>query len=373
MTAVGRPWLLLLAVFAVLYVAAELFVPIAFSVLLFLLLSPVVRAMHRRGIPPPLTAGVLVATMVTLIVLAMMNLTEPADRWVSEAPQTVRDMRGKLFAAKDQFSGIQELAEEVNELTSGESSPETQEVVVKEPDLLTSIFGYLPRTAAFTGIVIFLTYFLLASGDTLLRRMTQCGRSWKERRMIVAIARQVQNDLSRYLGTVTLINFGLGTAVAVTMHVLEVPNPLLWGAMAALFNFAPYVGALASAGVLTIVGFATFETLSDALVVPAAFLALTVIEGQLITPSVLGLRLAVHPLIVFLSVICWGWLWGVAGALMAVPIMTMLKVIADHVPSLAPVSRFIRRQPAAQPLAANAVAASKSYPSRTRRASKRSV
>ena len=336
--------LLLIAVIAVMYGAADLLVPIAFSLLLNLLLSPVVKSLQQIGIPTTLSAGVLVTTIVGLVIFAAGGLAGPAERWIKEAPQSVREFQNQAFEAQKELSGITELAKEVDELAASETPANAQEVVVKSPGVLTSIVGSLPSIAAYTGIVLFLTFFLLASGDTLLRRITRCGRTWTERRRIVSIARQIQSDLSRYLGTVTVVNLILGATVALVMHLLNVPNPLLWGAVAGLFNFAPYVGALATTLVLTVVGISTFDSLTDALVVPLSFVALTILEGQLITPTVLGRRLAVHPLIVFLAIIFWGWLWGVAGALMAVPIITSLKVVADHVPRLSIVASFFRRE-----------------------------
>lgn len=350
-----------LAIVAVLHVAADLLVPIALAILLNLLLSPIVQRLGRRGIPPALSAALLMSTIVGFLVFAVSGLAEPAGRWISEAPKAIREIQSQVFAAQDQLSGIQELAEEVEELTSSDAPPTVQEVVVKEPGVFSNVVGHVPAIAAFSGIVIFLTFFLLASGDTMLRRMTQCGRTWTERRRIVSIARQVQIDLSHYLATVTIVNITLAGAVATTMYWLQVPNPLLWGAMAGLFNFAPYVGALASTAVMTVVGVMTFDTLSDALMVPLTLLVLTIVEGQLITPAVLGRRLSVHPLVVFLAIVFWGWLWGVAGALMAVPIVTCLKVIADHVPQLAFVASFIRREPMAAPSSANLGSTCKSY------------
>lgn len=336
--------LLLIALIAVMHSAADLLVPIAFSLLLNLLLSPLVKSLKRIGIPTTLSAGVLVTTIVGLVIFAAGGLAGPAERWIKEAPQSVREFQSQAFEAQRELSGITELAKEVDELAGSDTPADAQEVVVKSPGVLTSIVGSLPSIAAYTGIVLFLTFFLLASGDTLLRRITRCGRTWTERRRIVSIARQIQSDLSRYLGTVTIVNLILGATVALVMHLLDVPNPLLWGAVAGLFNFAPYVGALATTLVLTVVGISTFDSLTDALVVPLSFFALTILEGQLITPTVLGRRLAVQPLIVFLAIIFWGWLWGVAGALMAVPIVTSLKVIADHVPRLSIVASFFRRE-----------------------------
>jgi predicted PurR-regulated permease PerM len=148
--------------------------------------------------------------------------------------------------------------------------------------------------------------------------------------------------MSRYLAAVTLINLLLGAAVALSMQLLQMPNPILWGTMVAVLNFAPYIGALVSAAVLTLAALTTFPDVAKALAVPGTFLALTIMEGQVITPAVLGRRMALSPAIVFISVIIWGWLWGIAGALMAVPIATSLKVICDHSPALGLFGSFLR-------------------------------
>ncbi|MBT8096949.1 MAG: AI-2E family transporter [Woeseia sp.] len=333
-----------LATGAVLYFAANLLIPIAFAGLISLLLSPAVRYLTRWHIPTALASLLVIAMLVVTAAAALTNLAEPANQWLSEAPTSVRELQRKAFGPKEQLANIQELADEVEELTTSDSPDRPQPVVVTGPSVLETFVGGVPVLVANIGIVIFLTYFLLASGDQLLRRITQCGRNWSEQRRIVSISRQLQSDLSRYLVTVTLINMTLGLAVAVAMHLLEVPNPLMWGAMTALLNFAPYLGALASAAVLTFVGLTTFDSLADALMVPGVFLVLTILEGQLLTPSIVGRRMSLSPIFVFLSVVVWGWLWGVVGALMAVPIVTTLKVFCDHVPALEPVGRFLRHE-----------------------------
>ena len=331
-----------LTILATLYVADDLLVPIAFAMLLNLLFFPLVRALQRYRIPSGLSAGVIVLMLVGLFVLLGNLLSGPAQEWLAEAPRTIRALQSEMFAAQDQFAGIRELADEVDQLAISDSASGAQAVVVQEPGLIDDLVGGLPSFVTFTGIVVFLTYFLLAAGDTLLRRATQFGRTFSERRRIVAICRQVQADLSRYLTTVTVINLCLGALVAAAMQVLDVPNPMLWGAMAAIFNFAPYVGALASTSVLTIVSLTTFDSLAEAVIVPLAFFAMTVIEGQLITPAVIGRRLSMSPIFVFLAVVVWGWIWGIAGALMAIPIVTTLKIVCDHVPRWQPIGRFLR-------------------------------
>jgi len=340
---VAATGLLILAVAFTLYFAAGLLIPIVFATLLKLLLSPTVRWLERRGIPNPISAAVLVGAMVTLVVLLVIWLAEPAERWLADAPTSIREIKNDMFSAQDQLAGIRELADEVEQLTAGdEAERQAQQVVVRGPSVLESLLGGLPSVATFTGIVVFLTYFLLASGDTLMRRTVKFGRTWRERRRLVTIARQLQFELSRYLLTVTAINLTLGAVVAFALYLLGVPNATLWGVMVALFNFAPYLGALTSMMVLTLVGFTTFDSTADSLMVPGVFLLLTILEGHLITPTILGRRLALSPIFVFLAVVVWGWLWGAAGALMAVPIVTCLKVICDHLPGLQPISDFMR-------------------------------
>lgn len=338
--------LFVLAVIATLYFASDLLVPIAFAVMLSFLFSPVVRAMQRRHVPPAISAFIIIVAIVWAVGFALNGLAGPAESWLRDAPRSLRELQYELSHSEGRLADIQDLAEEVDQLAEGDPEPGTQPVVVKGPGVLDNLVVGLPAVTAFAGVVIFLTFFLLASGDSLLRRVTRCGRTWAERRRIVLIARQIQTELAVYLSTVTIINAALGGAVALVMHLMDVPNPLLWGATAALLNFAPYVGALATTVLLALVGLTTFDTLGQAFAVPAAFLALTVLEGQVITPAVLGHRMSLSPIFVFLSVIAWGWLWGVAGALMAVPIVTSVKVVCDHVPGLAPVSEFLRRNAA---------------------------
>jgi predicted PurR-regulated permease PerM len=160
--------------------------------------------------------------------------------------------------------------------------------------------------------------------------LVQLGSTQDSRRRISMMLRDVRKEVSTYLNTVTMINIALGIAVGLAMWWLGVPDPALWGVMVALFNFAPYIGAAASAFVLTVVGATAFDTLGQALLVPALFLVLTVIEGSVVTPIILGRRVSLNSLLVFLSVVFWGWIWGPAGALMAVPVTSSLSVFRTH-------------------------------------------
>jgi predicted PurR-regulated permease PerM len=160
------------------------------------------------------------------------------------------------------------------------------------------------------------------------------------------MARQAESDVSRYLVTVTLVNLGLGAFTALAMFALGMPNPMLWGALAALANFIPYLGAMSTTAVLAIVAAVTFDEVSAIVAPPAVFLLLTTFEGQFVTPMLLGRRLTLNPVVIFLALLVWGWLWGVAGVLMAVPLLAAFKIMCDHVPSLAAVGEFLGRKDA---------------------------
>jgi predicted PurR-regulated permease PerM len=190
--------------------------------------------------------------------------------------------------------------------------------------------------------VTFLTaFFLLAGGEEQSRRILTFGKSWAAKKRIIRVSREIQKEVSRHLRTVTLINICLGVAVGLVLWQLEIPNPGLWGTMVAILNFAPYVGAIVSTIVLATVGATTFANLTDALLVPGTFLLLTALEGALITPLILGRRLSLSPLTVFLSVVALGWLWGVVGALIAVPLVSSLKVILAHSNSARPLANMM--------------------------------
>jgi predicted PurR-regulated permease PerM len=186
-----------------------------------------------------------------------------------------------------------------------------------------------------------LLYFLLASKDMFLRKLIAATPRLLDKQRALVISQQIEAELSTYLFTVTAINTALGGAVALAMYGLGVPNPILWGVMVGALNFIPYLGDIVSVIALTVVGLLTFDSLWYSLSVPAVFYVLTAIEGYLVTPLILGRRLSLNPVVIVLSVLFWGWMWGVSGALLAVPILVVLKTVADHVASQKVVAEFL--------------------------------
>lgn len=324
----------MLAVLYTLYLARDLLIPLTVAWLVYLLLAPLVNRLSRIGVPCSLSAFLLLSALLAGLVGSISALQEPATEWLSEAPTNLRQLTQDFKEAKQPLEDIRKLGEEVAEITQlEEKASDAPKVEIQTPALLERAAESMPRF--FGGLIVTLltSFFLLASGDIFSRKILTFGKTWSAKRRLILILRRIQFDISRYLRTVTLINLTLGLTVGVVMWALDVPNPELWGAMVAVFNFAPYLGAIVSTVVLTVVGAATQETLVEALQVPGAFLLVTSMEGALFTPLVLGKRLSLNPLFVFVSVVAWGWLWGVIGALIAVPIISSVKIVLSHTKS----------------------------------------
>lgn len=333
------PALLLLAVLTVLSLARDLILPIVAALILSLVFLPLVRTMKKIFIPIPLGAGLIVLGLMAGFAGAAYNLSEPAGEWLDKAPQSLKKIDRKLRKVAGSVQDVASATEKVQDLTeklaSGDSNKEKpREVVVQEPTL-TGVVLYSARDFSLAAIsTLVLLYFLLASGDMFLRKTIAVTPRLSDKKRAVDIAQQVEMAVSRYLFTVAIINVGLGTAVALAMYLMGVPNPVLWGVMVGSLNFIPYIGDIISFSVLTVVGLLTFDPLWQALMVPGVFYLLTAMEGYLITPLIVSRRLSLNPVVIILSVLFWGWMWGVPGALLAVPILVVLKTVCDRVESL---------------------------------------
>jgi predicted PurR-regulated permease PerM len=248
-------------------------------------------------------------------------------------------MRSVKQSVED-FSQATQKVEKITKMEGGAASP-TLKVEVQRPSLTGTVLNQTLGLAATAGAVTILLYFLLASGDLFLLKLVRILPRLADKKIAVTIVHEVQHDISYYLLTITLINAGLGTAVGLAMFGLGMPNPLLWGVMAAVFNFIPYLGAVASMIILTIVAVLTFDDLGRALLVPSVFILLTAIEGSFITPTIVGHRLTLNPVAIFIWLTLWGWLWGVPGMLLAVPLLAALKIVCDHVRPLNPIGEFL--------------------------------
>ena len=325
-----------------LYVGRGLVMPIVMSLMLGFLLRPPVRWLRNHRVREPVGAAFVVIGGVLIVVLIARILAAPASSWLERAPAAIETVAKKLRTSGGPVAQIEETAAKVEQIASG-GQPTARQSVTEVPartPLLRRMFG--PLTDLVGGIfsVIFLTYFLLASGDLFMRKMTDMmprGRA----RMPREISTEIEMSVSRYLRTVMLINIGLGLATWGVLAALGMPNASLWGMVAGVLNIVPYLGAVATAGILTLAAVASFDSLGRALLMPGAFLLVNMIEANLVTPLLLGREFPLNPVAVFVGLLFWGFVWGVPGAILAVPMMVTIKIVCDRVPALHAFGEFL--------------------------------
>jgi predicted PurR-regulated permease PerM len=216
-----------------------------------------------------------------------------------------------------------------------------QEVKLAGPTLMDR---FVQTSAAFLAgalETLVLLYFLLASGDLFLQKLTKMLPEFKDKKKAVAIARETETSISMYLSTVSLINVVEGGIVTLVMWALGMPNPVLWGVLVLFLEFIPYLGALVIVGVLTLAALSTFDDIAHIVAVPVSYLAINLIQAYLVTPMLLGRRLTLNPVAILIGLILWWEVWGVAGAFIAVPLLATLKILCDHIETLAPVGEFL--------------------------------
>jgi predicted PurR-regulated permease PerM len=326
-----------LAVFATAYVAHALLMPVMLALVFAMVLSPAVEALRRHGVPG-IVASALVMLLLAGGIAALVNSTmEPAREWVERMPRLLSDVDRKVRPLRRFAVKIDEVAAQAGRVTGGPTAapkpapgPPSTGLLWKTPAVIIPVVG-----------VFFLTFFILSSGPALLVRLAESRRRTSSARHLITVAEHVRRQIARYLGTIATINVALGVATAALAWAFELPTPVLWGVMAGLFNFIPYAGAAATLVVLTIVAIVTHDTLAPAIGVAAAFLGLATLEGQVVQPLALGRRLALSPLIVFLGLWLWGWLWGVAGMFLATPILITIKAISCEVRGWSPIAQFL--------------------------------
>lgn len=344
--------LFILALVAFMRFAEAIILPVVLAVLFYFLLKPAVMALQRRSIPRPLGAVLLLAVVIGAFVTALSTLQDPAREFLTKAPESVRKLETK---ARDILRRIDQLTRS----QTGDDLEQSHDSTPAPPpakgfslaDTVLS-YGTLIYTASFlTGFLetIVLLYFLLAAGDRFLETLVSAlpGQSGKKDEA-VAIVNDVQHSISRYLVTVAGINSCVGLIVAAAMLLLGMPNPVLWGVVAAILNFMPYFGPLTVFSVLVLAGLLFFESVGQALLPAAVYACVHAVESNLVTPSILGRRLTLNPLIIFLALMFWTWLWGIPGALLSVPLLMMFKILCDHTPTLAPIGELLAgRSPSA--------------------------
>lgn len=338
---VSQVGLFALAVLYTIHIAKPVLLPIVLAVLLSFLLAPLVSSLREYGLPRGVASVVVLAGATLVVGYALTKLFGPAAEWIGEAPARIEQVEDRIRVILEPVEQVSKAADEVEEALGGQESGPTVSVETE------TLFNFLlNRARALVGGIVVtwaLIMFFLTSGDLFLRKLVRVLTTMTSRKRAVRVSRRIRENLSHHLLTVTVINAVLGIAVGTTLALLGMPNPVLWGAMAALLNYIPYLGALVGVGIVGLVSITTFDTLTMGLAAPLIYLTLTVLEGTFLTPAVLGRRMRLNPVAVFLGILVLGWMWGAPGALLAVPILSAVKVLADAYPGLLVVSEFLGR------------------------------
>jgi len=337
---------LLAGIFALLvlhacYTASVLIVPVLVALLLSLMLAPAVRVLCGWHLPRALASLATLVCALVLVVSLLAGLVSPARDWAARVPVAVTRIESALKDLRKPLRAMTHAGERLAGLTDVDGDSTLHRAVDAGPSRVAKMLSATPAALGSVIATALLIFIFLAHGDGLLRKLVELAPVLHVKKDIVTATRSAQHELSIYMLTITCINLALGLLTAVSLWWLGVESPLLWGGVVALLNFAPFVGPMVSVLVLVLVGFSHFEAPLSALSVPGIFLALHLVEGQLVTPLVVGRRLALDPVMVFLALLLFGWLWGVAGLLLAMPLLTCVRIVAERVPAWSALAKLL--------------------------------
>jgi predicted PurR-regulated permease PerM len=307
---------------------AEFFMPVTAALVVAIALVPLLEWFERRGVPSKLSAALCVIIFLAIALFAIGSIVVPASDWVAQAPSKIPKVRSALEPVFDLYKNLERFIDRIAAQIQLTQAEHARTVRIEEPN---SFMGLLATSAPHLLIQLFfslLVIFFFLAGWTAMRKRTIVSRGSFEGALTTArVIQQVVDATSTYLGTITLINIGLGALTALALWWLGMPSPVMWGGIVALANYIPYLGPIASALLLFLGGLMIYPDIWGALLPPAAFISFHLIEANLFTPMVVGHRLTISPLSILISLSFWAWVWGTTGALLAVPLLIIMKTI----------------------------------------------
>ena len=339
--AIALTGLLVLAIFYTMYFMRGILLPLVLALLLSYLLRPIVRAFARIHIRPAFGAAIVLIGLVTVIGYAISFLAAPAASWLEKAPYSVQTIQSKLLPLRQPIQNVAKASSEIEKLATPNAQQAKPVVEVKQHPITDLVYVRGPELVVSIVLLLILLYFLLAYDGVFLTKLIKLLPTLTDKKRAVCIANEIEAHVSRYLLTVTLINIGLGIAVGTTAGFLGLRNPAMWGVMVALLNFVPYLGALTGIICMTLGAILSFDSVGYAFIFPAMYLVFAMLEGNFITPLVMGRSLTLNPVMVLLSLTFWGWMWGVPGVILAVPILAAFKIFCAHIKPTEPIAEFL--------------------------------
>jgi predicted PurR-regulated permease PerM len=333
--------LAILAAIGALYVGKEVFLPVVLALVLKLMLQPIMNALcERLHVPHTLSALFLIICLFGLVAAVAVTISVPASAWIQKIPEIVPDIQQKLEGLRQPIEYLQQAFSAVTNMTS--PGGEGPAVAVKDGSGVASTLalGTVKTLSRFFATMVVL-FFLLVAGDRLMRGFIEVLPRFSDKRQATTIANEIQQNIGGYLLTITMMNAAVGVATGIAMWGCGLGDPLLWGAAAFLLNYVPVFGPLTGIGVFLVAGIVTLSWPWFAFLPAILYLLIHVAEGETITPLLLAGRLKLNPVLVIVSLFFWHALWGIPGALLAVPLLAVLKIVCDHVESLKPISHIM--------------------------------
>jgi len=307
---------------------AEFFMPVTAALVVAIALVPLLEWFERRGMPSKAAAGLCVVLFLLIAIFAIGSIVVPASDWVAQVPSKIPKVRAALEPVFDLYKNLDRFVGRIANQVELSHASHARTVTIEQP---TSVMGLLATSAPHLLIQLFfslLVIFFFLAGWTTMRKRTIVSRGSFEGALTTArVIQQVVDATSTYLGTITLINIGLGALTAGVLWWLGMPSPIMWGGIVALANYIPYLGPIASALLLFLGGLMTYPDIWGALLPPAVFICFHLVEANFFTPMVVGHRLTVSPLSILVSLSFWAWIWGTTGALLAVPLLIIMKTV----------------------------------------------
>ena len=337
--------LFVLAVCYTLFFARDFLLPVVLAILLKLLFGPAVRGMRRVGLPEPVGALFVLAAIAATLGIGVAVLAGPAQDRVKELPQIAVRLRAKLEKLEGPMSSLTRAAKQIEELTrfATDEGPEqaTQEVKLQRPGLTSRVVSQT-QTIVLGGLEMFiLLYFLLASGDLFLRKLMRVLPRPSDKVRAVQIALQIERHISKYLFTITVIYAIFAALEGTALMILGVSHPLLWGVLIFFLSFIPLVGSAAGLIVVVVVALLELDGLGRVALVGIVIFGLNLIRGNIVMPIALGRSLTLNPVVIFLGIAFWGWLWGIPGVFLAVPILAVFRILCEHIEPLRAIGEFL--------------------------------
>jgi predicted PurR-regulated permease PerM len=326
---------------AALYLASPIILPVVLALVLNLLLQPAVRLLGRLHLPRAVGALVTVLLVIGALAGLVAALSVPAANWAERLPEGIPRLEAHLEVMKGPIQALQKVIQQAEQ--AAEAPPGRGSIVSVRRDLGITGALFAGTRSVLDGLftTVLVLYFLLVSGDIFLRRIVEILPTFSNKRQAVDISQQVQEDISAYLVTITAMNAAVGVATAAAMYLCGLGDPLLWGTTAFLLNFVPILGPLFGVGIFVLVGMLSFDSLWWALLPPALYFGIHLVEGEALTPMLLARRFTLNPVLIILSLVFWFWMWGMLGAILAVPMLAILKIVCDRLRPLKALGHFL--------------------------------